>query len=247
MGTSVSYAIFALGIIFKNIPLLFFARAFDGITGGNIAVAQASIADITAPQNRAKNFGLIGAAFGLGFILGPYLGGKLSDPEIYHSFNATTPFWFAAILAFLNVVSLLIFLPETRKSKVHSLKINWSKSFKNVFHAFNLKQLRPLFITGFLFQSGFSFYITFLSVFLIIKFGFDQGNIGNYFAYVGLWVSFTQLVITRFLAKKFKENQVLKISMAGAGLSVILLFLITNSSELFLIAVKYPVFQEHIL
>jgi DHA1 family tetracycline resistance protein-like MFS transporter len=61
-GTSVSYFIFAIGIVTKNIPLLFIARAFDGITGGNISVAQAAIADVTHPKDRAKNFGLIGSA-----------------------------------------------------------------------------------------------------------------------------------------------------------------------------------------
>jgi MFS transporter, DHA1 family, tetracycline resistance protein len=68
LGTSISYVLFAIGIITKNIPLLFFSRFFDGMTGGNIAVAQATIADITTPENRARNFGMIGAAFGLGFI-----------------------------------------------------------------------------------------------------------------------------------------------------------------------------------
>src|SRR3989344_3479623 len=86
-GTCLSYLIFAYAILTRNIPLLFAARAFDGITGGNIAVAQAAIADVTTPANRAKNFGLIGAAFGLGFILGPYIGGKLSDPTVVSWFG----------------------------------------------------------------------------------------------------------------------------------------------------------------
>ena len=69
IGTSLSYVVFAIGIITKNVPLLFASRALDGITGGNIAVAQAAIADSTTPENRAKSFGIIGAAFGIGFIV----------------------------------------------------------------------------------------------------------------------------------------------------------------------------------
>src|SRR6185369_2029743 len=104
LGTSASYVVFALGIVTKNLPLLFISRAFDGITGGNIAVAQAAVADITKPEHRAKNFGLIGAAFGLGFIIGPYIGGKLSDPSVVSWFSASTPFWFAAALSFFNFI-----------------------------------------------------------------------------------------------------------------------------------------------
>ena len=70
-GTSAGYLVFAYGILSKNIPLLFAARAFDGITGGNIAVAQAAVADVSTPENRTRNFGLVGATFGLGFIMGP--------------------------------------------------------------------------------------------------------------------------------------------------------------------------------
>jgi len=75
------------------------ARGFDGVTGGNIPVAQGVIADVTPPEQRAKKVGLLGAAFGLGFIIGPFIGGKLSDPSIVIWFTAATPFWFAAMLS----------------------------------------------------------------------------------------------------------------------------------------------------
>ena len=117
LGTCISYILFAIGILTKNLPLLFVSRGFDGITGGNIAVAQAAIADVSTPENRAKNFGLMGAAFGIGFILGPYIGGKLSDPNLISWFNAATPFWFAALLCFANVLSVVFLLPETHKHK----------------------------------------------------------------------------------------------------------------------------------
>ena len=65
-GTVLSYILFAIGIVTKNLPLMFIARALDGASGGNISVAQAVIGDISSPQSRAKNFGLIGMAFGLG-------------------------------------------------------------------------------------------------------------------------------------------------------------------------------------
>ena len=98
-----------------GICLSFVGRALPGITGGNLSVAQAAIADVTAPKDRTKNFGLIGAAFGVGFILGPFLGGTLADRSVVSWFDAATPFWFAAILAAVNTLSVLFQLSETNQ------------------------------------------------------------------------------------------------------------------------------------
>ena len=143
-GTSVGYVLFAIGISTANIPLLFAARALDGITGGNLAVAQAAIGDVSTNENRAKNFGLLGAAFGLGFIIGPYLGGRLSSPDasfygLFDTpswFDATTPFWFAAIIALANGVSVLVTFPETLKEKFHGGRIKMGRSISNVVAGF---------------------------------------------------------------------------------------------------------------
>ncbi|KKU51981.1 MAG: hypothetical protein A3A28_05100 [Candidatus Sungbacteria bacterium RIFCSPLOWO2_01_FULL_47_32] len=224
-GTCLSYILFGYGILLQSIPLLFIARAFDGITGGNISVAQASIADVTLPQDRTKNFGLIGAAFGCGFIIGPYLGGKLSDPSVVSWFSATTPFWFASVLSFLNVVSLFFFLKETHATPTYSRDIVWAKATGNIIKALNFRSLRPLFLTSFLFQGGFAFYATFFSVFLINKFGFTQGNIGDWFAYVGVWIAFSHIVVVRLAARRFREYQILRVSLFAAGILMMLFFL----------------------
>lgn len=78
LGTLVGYILFAMGLVTQNIYLLFIGRIIDGFTGGNISIAQSAIADISDEKTKSKNFGLIGMAFGLGFIIGPYVGGKLS-------------------------------------------------------------------------------------------------------------------------------------------------------------------------
>lgn len=225
IGTCLSYLIFAFGIITKNIPILFLARAFDGITGGNISVAQAAIADVTTPQNRTKSFGLIGASFGFGFIIGPYIGGKLSDPSFVSWFNAATPFFFAAALSAINITSVFLFFPETNLYRQHDLKINWFKSIKNIIHAYMLKNLRRLFLVNFLFQGGFAFYTTFGAVFLINRFHFNQGNIGDFFAYSGMWIAITQGLITRKVSQKFRETQVLRFTLFFCGV-VLLCYLI---------------------
>lgn len=227
IGTCLSYLAFAFGILTKNIPILFLARAFDGITGGNISVAQAAIADVTSKENRTKTFGLIGAAFGLGFIIGPYLGGKLSDPTILSWFNASTPFWFAAILSAINITSVFLFFPETNQNRQHTLRINWLKSIKNIIHAYGLQNLRPLFLTNFIFQGGFAFYLTFGPVFLINRFHFSSGNIGDFFAYAGIWIAITQGIITRKLSTRFSEMQILRFSLFLCGVVLFCYFIPT--------------------
>jgi DHA1 family tetracycline resistance protein-like MFS transporter len=219
-GTFIAYILFAIGILIKNIPLLFISRAFDGITGGNISIAQAVVADVTTPQNRSRNFGLVGAAFGIGFIIGPFLGGILSESKLVSWFNAATPFWFAALLAFANVILIVICLAETFKLKKDK-KIIWGQSIKNIIRAFKIRELRTLFITVFLFQSGFTFFTTFFSVFLITKFGFTQSSTGNFFAYLGIWLVITQGFLTRIISKKFSENKVLQITLISTGIFIL--------------------------
>lgn len=242
-GTSFAYIVFAIGIITRNIPLLIASRIFHGLTGGNIAVAQAVIADVSKPEDRAKTFGLMGAVFGLGFVVGPFLGGKLSDPSLVSWFNAATPFWAAGILSVLNVIFVLTVLPETHPGLKHGLRINWGKSIHNIVGAFKFKSLRTLFATTFLFSGGFSFFTTLISVYLISKFAYDQGDIGNFFAYIGLWIIITQGVITRLVSRRFKEYQVLRFSLIGSGTGVLLHLLPTVGWVIFLVTPVLAIFN----
>ncbi len=233
-GTSLGYVLFAIAIIIHNIPLLFASRMLDGITGGNISVAQAAIADISTPENRAKNFGLIGAAFGLGFIIGPYIGGQLANPDYGSWFTAATPFWFAALLAFINIISILFLLPETNKRK-KAAAIDWTKSFHDIIKALKIQKLRWLFIVNFLYIAGFTFLTTMFGVFLIDRFGFREASIGNFFAYIGIWIVITQAILTRFIAKHFSERAVVSVSLIGTG--IMMLFFLVPGPWMVLLAV----------
>ena len=235
-GTAVSYIVFAYAIITKDIPLLFAARFFDGLTGGNISVAQAMIADISTKENRAKNFGMLGAAFGLGFIFGPYLGGRLSDPLTVSWFTAATPFYFAGILAFINMLSVLFLLKETNKHMhMHDYRMNIVKSLSNIGRAIKMKGVNIIFLTNFFFFGGFTFFTSFFAVYLINKFHFTQGQIGDFFAYVGIWSVFTQAVVTRHVAKRFSQEKVLRFTVFASGLLVLAYFLPQHAWEVLLV------------
>ncbi len=242
-GTCLSYLIFAIGILTRNIPLLFLSRSFDGITGGNISIALASIADITEPKDRSRNFGLVGAAFGLGFIIGPYIGGKLSDPSVVSWFDASTPFWFAAGLSAINIFSVLWFFPETLTKLKIGAKIEWLRSFHNIVRSYALKDLRVLFISIFIFQAGFSFFTTFNPVFLISRFSFTQGNIGDFFAFIGFWIALSQALFNRKLSARFSENQILRVSLIASGVCIFLFFLPTMWWQLLLVVPIFSVFM----
>jgi len=250
-GTALGYALFAIGIITKNIPLLFASRALDGITGGNLSVARAVIADVSTKENRTKNFGLIGAAFGIGFVMGPYIGARLASPGVSFFglfdtpswFNSATPFWFAAILALLNAISVLIILPETHKHINSKLKVAWAKSLDNIKKATLHPALRVIFGTEFMFWAGFSFFTTFFQILLIQKLGFEVNNIGDYFAYIGICIAVSQVTLTPFLAKRYKNYQILRISILANGVALFLLLFPQNTAQLLLVTPFFAMFN----
>ncbi len=249
-GTALGYVLFAIGIITKNIPLLFFARAFDGITGGNLSVARAVIADVSSPEHRTRNFGFIGAAFGMGFVMGPYLGARLATPganffglfNTPHWFNAATPFWFTAILSLMNVLLIMFILPETHKHIQKHVKIIWSKSLSNIKKAATSPTLRVIFGSEFLFWSGFTFFTTFFQVLLIQKLHFTPANVGDFFAYIGIWLAVSQATLTVALAKRYKNWTVLKFGFIAAGLTLYAMLWPVNTTQLLIVTPFFAMF-----
>jgi len=129
-----------------SIPVLLFSRIINGLTGGLVSVAQASIADMSDKSDKSKNFGIIGMAFGTGFILGPFLGGFLSS-DFSRFFNSTTPFIFAALLSSASLVYSRKKLVET--SPMEDKKINWKKPFDQLSKGLKIPGLKKLFAANF--------------------------------------------------------------------------------------------------
>jgi len=202
-----------------------------------LAVANAAIGDISTNENRAKNFGVLGAAFGLGFIIGPYLGGKLSSPGVSFYglfdtpswFGATTPFWFAAIIAMLNCIAVLTTFPETIKEKFHAGRINATQSIQNVISGFRSERLRVVLLSGFLFSAGFTFFTTFFGIYLKNNFNFGASKTGDYFAIVGLFIAFSQAVLVARVSKKLADYSVLRFSLFGNATMMLLYFVVPTS------------------
>jgi DHA1 family tetracycline resistance protein-like MFS transporter len=123
-----------------------------------------------------------------------------------------------------------------------NVKIKASQSVRNIIKAATYPGLRVVFPSVFLFWGGFSFFQTFFTVLLIQKLHFSASNIGDYFAYIGLWVAFTQAVITPFTAKRFKNYQVLRFSLIAVGLGLFANLWAHNTAELLLVTPLFAVF-----
>src|SRR5690242_8120555 len=212
IGTGIGFMILGLA---TTIVMLFIGRILDGITGGNISTAQAYIADITTEENRAKGMGLIGAAFGLGFIFGPAIGGILSRWGIH------VPFYFAATLCFANALLLYFTLPETVTADHPAKHRAGGRSWKQVGRALKQPKLAFVLVIYFLFIVAFSIMTTSFSLYTMFRFGYDAQHTGYLFAYVGLIAVIIQGGLIGRLVKRFGE---LPLVMVGAFCFAISLF-----------------------
>lgn len=219
LGTVFASIIFGLGILFNSIAVLFISRIVNGLTGGLISVAQATIADVTDKDHKSKNFGIIGMAFGTGFILGPFLGGFLSS-DFLPFFSASFPFWFAAGISTISLAYVTKSLHET--SPMEDKKINWKKPFTQLKKGWRIPGLRKLFTANFFYFSGFAFFTTFIPVYLVKNFGFSQFETGNFFLYIGILLIIGQGYIVPKLFSRFNEENVMPITLFLTGLFIFL-------------------------
>jgi len=238
-----AYLITALAVGSGNFWLLIVSRALLGISAGNLSVMYSSIADISTPERKAKNFGLIGMAFGLGFIIGPVLGGVLSDPSVVPWFNYAVPFIFAAILSSLNLILVWFRFPETNANPRKDLVINITRGPGNLGRAFQLVHLRKVFLTVFLFAFGFTFFSQFVQVYLVEKFQTSQADIGFFFGFIGLWLVLTQGVILRSIPSSVSPKKVLRAVLPIQAVAFLLLMLPQERWQLFFIVPFIPMTQ----
>jgi len=214
LGTSVAALITGLS---TTLPLLFFGRIFDGVTGGNISTAQAYIADITTKENRAKGMGLIGAAFGLGFIFGPAIGGILSK------FGSHTPFFFVSALAFTNAVLLYFILPESRKFTESEPVKKRANRFSELFNSFADSRFGIVTLLYFLLVIAFSIMTTVFVQYTSFRFGYTPEQNGYLFAFIGILAIILQGGVFARLVKKFGEMRLVVIGcvlLAGSFFAV---------------------------
>lgn len=184
-----------------SLAWLFAARLFAGICGANISTASAYIADITAPEDRAKGMGIIGASFGLGFIFGPAIGGVLSK------FGFATPMFTAAGLAFLNLLFALVRLPEPLASSAIRAENRPKRFDGDAFRDSVLGDPRTLAAVIVFFIATFAFTQVEVSfaLFMLFKFGYGPEQAGWLLALMGLLGAVIQGGLIGKLSRRFSE------------------------------------------
>lgn len=233
-GTGASMTLFALA---WSAPILFIARILDGITGGNMTVAQAIIADIYPSEKRAKGFGILGASFGFGFLVGPALGAGLSLIHI------TAPFWFSAGLAYIASGIGLFILPETLSDKnrtvVHREPLF---PFKKMATAFFLPIVGPLFIVSFLVNTAHSTIIVGFQTVMVDVLQLSTAAIGFVYSAVGLVSMISQGYGVHFLLKKgVSKKKLLFVSLIFLMIDLLFLSILPDRIGFTVGMVVYPV------
>ncbi|MBS1614508.1 MAG: TCR/Tet family MFS transporter [Bacteroidetes bacterium] len=229
---------FCLDYIFlANAPTvawLFVGRFIAGITGASFSVASAFIADVSPPEKRAQNFGLIGAAFGLGFIVGPALGGLVAG------YGLRAPFWLAAALCAANFIYGYFFIPESL-AKEHRRIINWKRANP----VGSLMQLRKypvvsglvvsltlIYLGAHAVQSNWSYYTAF-------RFDWSEGMIGFSLALVGLLIGGVQGGLIRVVNPWLGNKKAVLVGLALYTLGMSLFGIANQGWMMFAILVPY--------
>jgi DHA1 family tetracycline resistance protein-like MFS transporter len=205
LGTVVSFVMLALA---NSLSMLFAARIVDGLSGGNITTARAYIADITTEDNRAKAFGLLGAAFGLGFIVGPGLGAALSHVSY------TAPIWAAAVITVVATALAFFWLPET----VHRAQAGGRSPWRALAGLWQRAHLRVLFTIDFAYWTAFAVYQTTFALFGARRFGFDASHTGYLLSAFGFLGVVVQGAMVGPIVAALGERRTLAIGLLFAAL-----------------------------
>ena len=208
LGTVVSFVMMAMA---HSIWVLFAARIVDGLSGGNISTARAYVADVTEPKDRSKAYGLIGAAFGLGFIMGPALSGILA------AYSMTAPIWAAAGVTMVATLMAWFWLPET----VHRASAGTGNPFRSLAQMLQRPGLRRMLWVDFIYWFAFAIFQTTFALFVARRFGFTVSTTGYFFAGFGVLGAVVQGLAIRPVVHRMgdKPTFLLGLGCAAVGLT----------------------------
>lgn len=230
-GFSIDYIFLALS---PTIWWLFVGRIIAGITGASVTTASAYIADISTDEDRAKNFGLIGAAFGLGFIIGPVLGGILGH------YGSRVPFYAAAVLCMVNFIYGYFVLPESL-DKENRRAFDWRRA--NPIGSLKLLRKHPeisglvislilIYIASHAVQSNWSFYTMF-------RFNWDERMVGISLGVVGLLVGLVQGLLIRWINPLIGDRKSIYYGLLLYGIGMLLFAFATEGWMMFVFLIPY--------
>jgi len=229
-GSAAGYVL--LGIA-HSLPLLFLARIVDGISGGNISIASAYIADVTEPKDRSGAYAIIGIAFGLGFLVGPLLGGTLAE-----NFGYSTPAFVSAAFSFSSALLTIFYLKEHRHAQdaVQPRGLNYYARIIEYLRDANLRGYLFVFL---FFALPFSLYVSMASLYMKLEFSATPQQVGFFLAFVGMLGIIYQGALIRPLVKKLGDLKLMRIGMVAMGLGIGSIYFVREWWELLITAVVF--------
>ena len=197
--------------------MLFASRILDGLTGGNLSVAQAYISDVTDEKSRSKGLGMIGAAFGLGFIIGPVTGGLLSQ------WGYAVPAFAAATISFINLILIYTWLPEslTEEKRSQMTEKKPAVTLQALLVAFQRPFTGSILITRFFFGLAFAIFQTIFSLYALAKFNLTARDTGFVLTYVGVLSVIVQGFLVGRLTSRYREDVLITASVVLMGISLL--------------------------
>jgi DHA1 family tetracycline resistance protein-like MFS transporter len=236
LGSAVGYFLFGIG---GALWMLFLGRAIDGITGGNLATIYAYAADITEPEERTKFFGMVGAFAGMGFVVGPALGGLVYSL----TGNVVAPLFFSAAVTLANTLWGFFVMPESLAPQERAVEIPLARlnPFTQLFNVFRLTQLRLLLVGTFLWALAFAMLQSNLSFLTQDRLGWTPDGTSTIFFVVGLVGILTQGVLVRRLLPLIGERRMALFGYGSlaTGFVLIALVAITGFAPLLFVAVTF--------
>jgi MFS family permease len=233
IGCLFGYVGTAWAVQSSSITSMFLGLFFCGLCEGNVAIAQSVVADLAAGDVEKKTvyFGWINLFICLAFIVGPILGGVLSDSSLSSSFSFATPFWVGAILTTVAILTIFYFSEETRKDQLLQEKMGYWKGFVKGFHQ---KTLGKFYLVNFFLALGYFSYFRFFPVYLKEVFSFTSSQLGYVIAYGSIAFAIAAFLFLKPVAKKMSPEKAVAVFAIGLALCMILIF-IPNASWSFFV------------
>lgn len=216
-GSAIGYAIFGVG---GALWVLFLARAIDGFTGGNLSTASAFIADVSTPEERPRNFALIGMAFGIGFILGPAVGGAVSQISL------DAPAWTACLLTLVSLALVFFLLPESLPAELRERAALRPRDFNPLATIGDIARkpgIAILLVISCLFAFSFDATNSSLALFVAEKFSVQPWEIGLLFVASGIVTAVMQAAVVPRVVAIFGEKRMVVVSQIGLALGTLVI------------------------
>lgn len=205
-GTLIGFILCALSIMERWISLLFISRLIMGVCAGNLSICLSALADLSdCKKTKLRYYSLGSIVAGVTFVLGPFIGGKLSDPSVHKLFTPAFPIWVGAFLTAINLIFLAMAFVETLKKRVYE-KTDLIKGIHNVQLALKTPSIKKLYLIYFFYLLSWNMLFQFIPAFLVANFSADNSRIGDVSAIMGLCWIIGSIILSKGLLHRIKNK-----------------------------------------